>query len=241
MQEKIQQIAHVTIANKKIMLGSLITPAILIATPLVSFAHEEHTLMEETLLFLGNSISAILGVALMIGIVVGMAVFAFQRNKKEALLFGSALSICTALILIALFGIPSARQNPIASSEQQLAGAMATVYKSPTCGCCGGYVEELKRQGATVDVKVVSDTELAKIKVEQGVSSELYSCHTSIIDGYVVEGHVPIEAVAKLRTERPDIKGIALPGMPSGTPGMPGPKFAPYDVRTIDGNPYLEI
>lgn len=222
-------------------LDILTTLAILITAPLVSFAHAEHTFTEEALLFFGNNIFAILGVALMIGIVIGAAVFAFRRNEKEALCYGVALSVCSALILLALFGIPSSRQNPLTSSEQLLAGAVATVYKSPTCGCCGGYVEELKRQGATVDVKVVSDTELANIKAEQGVSSELYSCHTSIIDGYVVEGHVPIEAVVKLRTEKPDIKGIALPGMPSGTPGMPGPKFAPYNVQTLDGNTYLEI
>jgi hypothetical protein len=215
--------------------------AILTAVPLVSFAHSEHTLTEESLLFLGNNNFAILGIALMIGSIIGVVVFAFRRNKKEALHFGSALSICSSLILVALFGIPFLRQNSLPSSEQQLVGAVATVYKSATCGCCGGYVEELKRRGAIVDVKVVSETELANIKIERGIASELQSCHTSIIDGYVVEGHVPIEALTKLRTEKPDIKGIALPGMPSGTPGMPGPKFAPYDVRTLDGNAYLEI
>ncbi|OGZ06799.1 MAG: hypothetical protein A3C93_02435 [Candidatus Lloydbacteria bacterium RIFCSPHIGHO2_02_FULL_54_17] len=130
---------------------------------------------------------------------------------------------------------------PLAPAEGSLIGAVATVYKSPTCGCCSGYIEELKRQGANVTVEMVDDRRLAEIKTEHGISPEHSSCHTSIIDGYVVEGHVPIEAVKKLITEKPAIKGITLPGMPSGTPGMAGPKLAPYEIKLLDGTIYLEI
>lgn len=216
--------------------------AILLAyIPSTAFAHAEHTVQEEVMLYLGNNPLALLGLAFVAGITVGGTVFVFRHDKKKAFSSGLVLSVLSAFLLLASFGVPEGRSVALAPSEQMLAGATATVYKSASCGCCGGYIEELKRQGANVDVRVVGDAELAKVKMEHGVASALQSCHTSIIDGYVVEGHVPIEAVAKLRSEKPDISGIALPGMPSGTPGMPGPKFAPYDVRMLDGQPYLEI
>lgn len=116
-----------------------------------------------------------------------------------------------------------------------LRGVAITVYKSPTCGCCGNYIAELRRQGASVDVKEISDADLAVKKREFGVSENLESCHTSVVDGYVVEGHVPMEAVARLLSERPAIKGIALPGMPAGSPGMSGVKTAPFEVKTLEG------
>jgi hypothetical protein len=114
-----------------------------------------------------------------------------------------------------------------------------TVYKSPTCGCCEGWIGHLREQGFRVRPKDRED--MRAIKSRHGVPAALESCHTSVVGGYVVEGHVPIEAVVKLRTERPDIKGIALPGMPSGTPGMPGPKFAPYEVKLLDGKLFMQI
>lgn len=116
-----------------------------------------------------------------------------------------------------------------------LHGVAITVYKSPTCGCCGNYIAELRRQGASVDVKEISDAEMTAKKRELGVPQKLESCHTSIIDGYVIEGHVPMEAVARLLSERPAIKGIALPGMPAGSPGMSGVKTGPFEVQTLEG------
>jgi len=113
--------------------------------------------------------------------------------------------------------------------------AKITVYKSPTCGCCGNYIAELKRQGADVLVEEISDVVLAEKKKELGIRPEFYSCHTSLMDGYVVEGHVPIEALVQLRTERPALIGIALPGMPAGSPGMSGVKIAPFAVQTLEG------
>lgn len=117
-----------------------------------------------------------------------------------------------------------------------LQGAAITMYKSPTCGCCGNYAAELKRQGANVTIEQISDAELAAKKQELGVRSDLQSCHTSVMDGYVIEGHVPMEAVAKLRSEHPDIAGIALPGMPAGSPGMSGVKSSPFAVKTLAGD-----
>lgn len=207
--------------------------------PGVVFAHAEHTFQEEALLFFWSNQLALIGVAMLIGILVGGAIFLFRHDKKMAFNSGLVLTVLFSLAFFVMFGTSS--NNSTSSSAQQLIGSRAIVYKSENCSCCGGYIEELKRQGSDVDVRVVSDAELAAIKIEHNIAQELQSCHTSIIDGYVVEGHVPIEAVAKLRSEKPDIKGIALPGMPSGTPGMPGPKLAPYNVQTLDKNTYLEI
>lgn len=124
------------------------------------------------------------------------------------------------------------------SSAGALKGAKITVYKSPTCGCCSNYIAELRRQGAEVFVEEVSDAALAEKKAELGVRPELYSCHTALMGGYIIEGHVPIEAITKLRAERPDVKGIALPGMPTGSPGMSGIKSEPFVVQTLEGRPF---
>ena len=95
-----------------------------------------------------------------------------------------------------------------------------TVWKSPTCGCCGGWVEYMRGKGYQVGVNLVADPDL--IKAQLGVPEALYSCHTARVDGYLIEGHVPEAAVAKLLAERPNLKGIALPGMQQGSPGMDG-------------------
>ena len=98
----------------------------------------------------------------------------------------------------------------------------ATLYKSPYCGCCTGYGQYLKKMGFRVEEKKTSN--MASVKHSFGISPELESCHTSEIGGYVVEGHVPVNVIQQLLQEKPEIRGIALPGMPTGVPGMPGPK-----------------
>jgi hypothetical protein len=105
------------------------------------------------------------------------------------------------------------------------------VYKTATCGCCGVYTSYLKREGYDVEIKNMND--LRDIKSDLGVPQDLFSCHTSKVAGYVVEGHVPGAAIAKLLAEKPDIKGIGMAGMPIGSPGMPGPKEGPFVVYEI--------
>lgn len=114
-------------------------------------------------------------------------------------------------------------------------GIEVVLYKSPSCGCCGQYTEYLKDEGYGVEVKLTDD--MGAIKKELGVPYELESCHSMEVGGYVIEGHVPEAAIEKLLVEKPDIKGIGLSGMPSGSPGMPGPKngdFVIYEI-THDG------
>lgn len=118
---------------------------------------------------------------------------------------------------------------------------VVTVYKSPTCGCCSGWVGHMEEAGFMVETHDIDD--LAAVKDENQVPSQLRSCHTAIVDGYVIEGHVPIEDVSQLLAERPDVAGIAVPGMPVGSPGMEvdGYDAQPFDVISFDQAGNLEI
>lgn len=112
-----------------------------------------------------------------------------------------------------------------------LQGQEIVVYKTKTCGCCHVYTRYLDKEKA--NVKVVDVDDLSVIKNQYDVPSNLESCHTSLVGGYVVEGHIPLEVIEKLLAEKPSIKGIALPGMPSGSPGMPGPKTEKWAIYAI--------
>lgn len=108
----------------------------------------------------------------------------------------------------------------------------ATLYKSPSCGCCGLFIGGLERSGYDVNVQNMQDTN--PIKNKYNIPANLASCHTTVVGDYFVEGHVPYEAITKLLEEKPDIAGIALPGMPSGSPGMPGPKRGDFVIYSIN-------
>lgn len=107
----------------------------------------------------------------------------------------------------------------------------ALLYKNPQCGCCEGYAKYLRDNGFQVDVKPTND--LAEISRKAGVPEDFQGCHTTFIDSYVIDGHVPVKTVEKLLTERPDIAGISLPGMPMGSPGMVGDKTGPFTIYAI--------
>ncbi len=109
-----------------------------------------------------------------------------------------------------------------------------TVYKTPTCGCCGKWVEHMQANGFAASVTNMPD--LSAIRAKHGVPSNLTSCHTSLIGGYVIEGHVPAEDVKRLLREKPAIVGLSAPGMPAGSPGMDVPGSPAYDVIAFDKN-----
>lgn len=110
------------------------------------------------------------------------------------------------------------------------------LYKNPQCGCCDEYAKHLEQNG--FEITLENTTDLSSIKKQAGVPEELAACHTMLIGNYVVEGLVPLDTLNRLLTERPEIRGIALPGMPVGAPGMPGPKAEPFKIYTIsDGEP----
>lgn len=107
----------------------------------------------------------------------------------------------------------------------------ATLYKDPQCGCCEGYAAYLRANGFEVDVKPTND--LGEISSKAGVPEQLQGCHTTFIDGYVVDGHVPADTVRKLLSEKPAIAGITLPGMPTGSPGMVGAKTKKFVIYAV--------
>ncbi|KXF78503.1 metal-binding protein [Paramesorhizobium deserti] len=120
----------------------------------------------------------------------------------------------------------------ILSSAPAMAGEKdVTLYKDPYCGCCTGHADYLKENGFNVTVKPTDD--VAEMSRKAGIPEGAEGCHIAFIDGYFVSGHVPVGAINKLLTERPDIKGITLPGMPAGSPGMGGTKEAPFEVMEI--------
>ncbi len=102
------------------------------------------------------------------------------------------------------------------------------VYKTPTCSCCGKWVEHLRANGFEVETTDLPD--LRDVKLQNGIPRQLASCHTAIVGGYVVEGHVPASDIKRLLETRSAVAGLAGPGMPIGSPGMEGPKPETYNV-----------
>jgi hypothetical protein len=112
------------------------------------------------------------------------------------------------------------------------AGTPMVVYKDPNCGCCHNWVEIMKQSGFEVSVRDTAN--MAAIKTRYMVPAKAGSCHTAIVGGYVVEGHVPADLIRKVLAEKPPVVGLAVPGMPMGSPGMEGPRKDAYDVLTFD-------
>lgn len=108
------------------------------------------------------------------------------------------------------------------------------VYKDPNCGCCHNWVEIMKKSGFEVSVRDTDD--MVSIKNRYKVGSELASCHTALVAGYVIEGHVPADLIRKFLAEKPKLLGLAVPGMPAGSPGMEGSRKDPYRVLTFDAS-----
>ena len=106
------------------------------------------------------------------------------------------------------------------------------VYKDPTCGCCALWVAHMKTQGFATTVTDARD--IAAVKTKYHVPNQLRSCHTALVGSYVLEGHVPAADVQRLLKQRPMVVGLAVPGMPVGSPGMEGANGRPYDVLTFD-------
>ncbi|NIO42895.1 MAG: hypothetical protein GTO41_23710 [Burkholderiales bacterium] len=110
---------------------------------------------------------------------------------------------------------------------------LVTVYKSVTCGCCSGWKDHMANSGYRVKEINLDQRELASIKARYGVPQSLMSCHTAVIGDYFVEGHIPSKVIDRLLTEKPPIDGIAMAGMPSGSPGMPGPKNEVWKIYSL--------
>jgi hypothetical protein len=114
------------------------------------------------------------------------------------------------------------------------AAPIVEVYKSAYCGCCSEWVDHLKANGFRVKVQDVANP--SDYREKFGMPQELGSCHTGMVQGYVIEGHVPAAEIKRLLAERPKAKGLAVPAMPMGSPGMEGPRRDPYDVMLVQTN-----
>ena len=122
----------------------------------------------------------------------------------------------------------------VSCSKPAEAGPIVTVYKTPTCGCCANWVEHLEEHGFRVET--VDQPDLTSIKRQHGIPAALESCHTALVGGYAIEGHVPADVIQRALTERPTVKGLAVPGMPQGSPGMETGTEERYEVYTFDEN-----
>lgn len=135
------------------------------------------------------------------------------------------------------------RSARVAADDRAVADGtpVVTVYKSPTCGCCADWVEHLRSAG--FEVETVDDEErLYEAKRRHGVGPHLSSCHTAEVGGYFVEGHVPADDLERLLAEAPaDVLGLAVPGMPMGSPGMEGPRKDDYDVLAVKPDGRTEV
>ncbi|MPY87423.1 MAG: DUF411 domain-containing protein [Luteitalea sp.] len=148
-------------------------------------------------------------------------------------LVSPARSVTRILLLVLITAVTSVAQTtkPVA----------VTVYKSATCGCCAKWNDHLSANGFEVTSNDVGKEELQSIKDKHGVPAATHSCHTALIGDYVVEGHVPADVIRKLLQERPKVLGIAVPGMPMGSPGMEGPRKDAYQVLTFDAQGATEV
>ena len=142
----------------------------------------------------------------------------------------------TTVVAIVLSAMPSAqRKAPVLPSVE--------VFKTPTCGCCSKWVDHMKAGGFPVQFVDMPQAELDKVKAKHGVPQQVHSCHTALVGGYVVEGHIPASEVKRLLKERPRVVGLAVPAMPLGSPGMevPGVQPRPYNVLSFDKQGKTEV
>ena len=144
------------------------------------------------------------------------------------------MNTATNTNLLKIFLLLTLSGSPVLATAQTV-----TIYKSPTCGCCTGWVDYLRDND--FEVKVMDLQNLDPIKEKYGVDRHLQSCHTATVDGYVVEGHVPVEDIRRMLKDKPDIKGLAAPGMPAMSPGMASLTPKNYDVLSFDESGKVEL
>ena len=149
-------------------------------------------------------------------------------SRRRVLL--SAVGVAGGAALIGgATGIFSPNAAPVANRDD------VTLYKNPECQCCEGYADYLRHNGFVV--KVIPTNDLTIMGEKYGIPDSLQPCHLSLMAGYVVGGHIPMEVIDRLLSEKPQVTGISLPGMPPGTPGMPGEKPGPLTIYEIGQHP----
>ncbi len=146
--------------------------------------------------------------------------------------------IFLVFMMAVVYGCSSSNVTGNAINDADGAKAKATLFKDTSCGCCDVYSQYMDKRG--YDAEAITKQNMDEVKNEYNIPYSMRSCHTTIMGDYFIEGHMPVEAIEKLMAEKPDIAGIALPGMPSGSPGMTGSKLGPFVVYAVnkDGTTY---
>jgi hypothetical protein len=152
--------------------------------------------------------------------------------KKKTIIW---TTIILAVVVIGIFALNAGKGKASSFDNVKNFQGEMKLYKSESCGCCDIYSNYFKNKGNS-RTEIINLESLYSVKEKYEIPSELESCHTTIIGDYFVEGHIPLEAVEKLLKEKPDIKGIAMPGMPSGSPGMPGAKKGDFVVYAVNND-----
>ena len=141
-----------------------------------------------------------------------------------------SLALAVSFLVLAL-ATSAARPSPTGPAAK---GPVVTVYKDAACGCCKSWIAHLVKHGYRVDAKDTPD--IAEVKRALGVPDAITACHTAVVNGYLIEGHVPAADIARLLKEKPKVAGLAVPGMPMGSPGMEGARTQHYQVLSFDKN-----
>jgi hypothetical protein len=145
-----------------------------------------------------------------------------RMDRRQFLIGGLAAGVA---------GLAGIGAGGLGRAAMAATGQQVEVFKTPTCGCCGDWIAHLEAAGFTVAARDLEHEELLDFKAAAGVTEEFASCHTALVEGYVIEGHVPAADIARLLEERPEALGLAVPGMPFGSPGMgPEDQRDAYDV-----------
>ncbi|OCQ90445.1 CopG family transcriptional regulator [Nostoc sp. MBR 210] len=157
------------------------------------------------------------------------------------------LHICLSIIIIAVVSITSNSASAIAASiwdnetESYSGKQEIIVYRSPSCSCCGDWLEHIQKHGFKIKQDIKTD-EIEAIKQKYNLPPEFASCHTAIIDGYVMEGHVPADDIKRFLKQKPQLAGLAVPAMPVGTPGMEmGDTKQPFSVVAFNKNGDVQV
>lgn len=153
---------------------------------------------------------------------------------KNSIVIGTIVTVLAGISLVWLTSSKPSSSPEVSTSEPSI--GKAVVYKTSNCGCCAVYTKYLPKEGVQTEYIDITNQQLKEMQKKYNISDQLASCHITLIGGYFVSGHIPIETIKKLVSEKPNIAGIVLAGMPSGTPGMPGPKNASWIIYAIDSN-----
>jgi len=148
---------------------------------------------------------------------------------KKLAIFASLAGLI--FVVVAFTSLSADSQAPETASPE--ARAKVVLYKTPTCGCCGKWAEHMEKAGFEVEVHNMANQALTAVKLSHGIESKFWSCHTAVIGDYLVEGHVPADQVIKMLDEKPEIAGLAVPGMPTGSPGMEVPDKTQWDTYNV--------